>query len=92
MNRDASTAPEQTNRYLKLVDASAKESYHNSVLSGKNGQFIEAGDKIPPRSYVASYKDAEGEDREWVHRALSALAAHAVRYARHLESGAERMM
>lgn len=37
-------------------------AYHNSVLSGKDGQFIETGDEIPPRSDVASYKDAEGED------------------------------
>lgn len=52
------------------------------MFPGKYGQLIEACNKIPTRSCVASYEDAEGEDREGVHRALLRLALHAVAIGR----------
>lgn len=55
-------------------------TYGNLIFPGKNGKLIQASDEVPARSSVASYKDAEGEDREWVHRALPLLllALHSV--------------
>ena len=37
-------------------------TYNNSVIPGKDGKLIEASDKIPSSSDVASYEDAERED------------------------------
>ncbi len=55
-------------------------TYGDLIFPGKNSKLIQASDEVPARSSVASYKDAEGEDGEWVHRALPLLlpALHAV--------------
>lgn len=57
-------------------------AYHNSVFGSKDGKLIETSDEVPARGNVASYKDAEGEDRKWVHRALLDLAGHAAKTRR----------
>lgn len=43
-------------------------AHNNSVFPGKYGQLIEASDKVPPRSNVASNEYAKGENGEGVHR------------------------
>lgn len=50
---------------------------HNySVFPGKDGQLIETSNEVPARGDVASDEDADGEDREGVHRALLPATAH----------------
>lgn len=51
-------------------------THNNSVFPSKDGKFIEASDKVPARSGVASYKDSERKDGEGVHRALFLVAGH----------------
>ena len=50
---------------------------HYAVVPSKDGKLIETGDEVPAGSDVASYKDAKGQDREGVHRALLPAEAHA---------------
>lgn len=52
-------------------------SDHYAVVPSKDGKLIETGDEVPAGSDVASYKDAKGQDREGVHRALLPAEAHA---------------
>lgn len=62
-----------------LGSDAASPTYGNLVFPGENSKLIQASDEVPARSNVASYKDAEGEDGEGVHRAqsFSLLAQHA---------------
>lgn len=42
-------------------------TYNDAVIPGKDGQLVEPGHKIPPRSDVPSNEDANGQGGEWVH-------------------------
>lgn len=59
--------------------SNAQEAYHDAVVPGKNGQFVQPSNKIPPRGDVSSDEDAEREDGEWVHESRTA-GAHALRH------------
>ncbi|KAJ5590881.1 hypothetical protein N7450_004853 [Penicillium hetheringtonii] len=43
------------------------DTYHDTVIPGKDGQFVKPGDKIPPGGGIARDKDPKGEDRKGVH-------------------------
>jgi hypothetical protein len=43
-------------------------THYHSVIPGKERKLIKAGDEIPARGDVTRDEDAEGEDREGVHR------------------------
>ena len=45
----------------------------NAVFPGEDGELIETSDEVPAGGDVASYEDAEGEDREGVHKSFSSL-------------------
>ena len=49
-------------------------AYNHSVVPGKDGELIEAGDKIPSSGDVASYEDAKSQDGEGVHRRIARRA------------------
>lgn len=42
-------------------------AYNHSVVPGKDGKLIEAGDQVPSSGDVASYEDAKSQDGEGVH-------------------------
>ncbi len=46
----------------------ASATHDHSVIPGKDGKLIEAGDEVPSSGDVASYEDAKGQDGEGVHR------------------------
>lgn len=52
-------------RIAPLGDGS---THDHSVVPSEDGKFIEAGNKIPSSSDVASYKNAQSQDGEGVHR------------------------
>lgn len=64
---------EETDRYDKEEKENRKEkkplqrSCHDTVIPGKDGQFVKPGDKIPPGGGIARDKDPKGEDRKGVH-------------------------
>jgi len=43
-------------------------AYNDSVVPGEDSKLIETGDQVPSSGDVASYKDAESQDGEGVHR------------------------
>lgn len=51
--------------------------HHHTVVPSEDGELIEAGNEVPAGGDVASYKDAKGQDREGVHRALLPAVTHA---------------
>jgi hypothetical protein len=53
-------------RALKTL-GSRESAYNHSVVPGKDGKLIEAGDKVPSSGDVASYEDAKSQDGEGVH-------------------------
>jgi len=60
------------------------DTHDNAVIPGKDGKLTQASDEVPSSSDVASYEDAERENREWVHRSarLSLQVEHAGRCER----------
>lgn len=47
-------------------------THDNSVVPGKDGKLIEAGNKIPSSGCVASYEDTKREGGKGVHRIAGA--------------------
>jgi hypothetical protein len=51
-----------------MAGSGAGQTHDHAVIPGKDGELTEARHKVPSSSDVASYEDAERENREWVHR------------------------
>jgi hypothetical protein len=66
--RDAKLIKSQVERGAAKSQRPANTcTYHNTVVPGKNGQFVQAGYKIPPGGDIARDKDSKGEDGKGVH-------------------------
>jgi len=50
-------------------------AYHDTVIPGKDGKLIQAGDEVPTGSDVSGDKDTQGKDRERVHEAPMVVTA-----------------
>jgi hypothetical protein len=48
-------------------DQERQVTYHDTVVPGENGQFVQAGHKIPPGGDIARDKDSKCEDGKGVH-------------------------
>ena len=49
----------------------AVTTYYNTVIPGKDGELVQAGDEVPASGDVTSKEDAKGEDGYRVHLAAS---------------------
>jgi hypothetical protein len=57
-------------------------THDHSVVPGKDGQLIEAGDEVPSGGDVAGDEDAKSQDGEGVHRIGGCAISWAFRWAR----------